>query len=428
MTKIFISYRRADSQYVTDSIHEFLIRHFGEENVFLDVGSIPFGVDFRQYLAEQIAEHDVVLVIIGPDWARIMQERADQDNDFVRIEIESALKQGKLVVPVLVMEARMPSFNGLPAGIADLQWRNSATVRRKPDLEGDCARLADGIKAYFNASGPRSVATPKSPTKPKTPRSLEIMPAPFAWIDIPAGRVTLENNMGTHEVPAFAIAKYPITNAQFAKFIEAGGYSNQSWWTEAGWEAKLKGWEPFQEDGAWKLRTTNIAWTEPRYWRDSQFNGAEQPVVGVSWYEAIAFCRWLSEASGEAIMLPTEQQWQRAAQGDDGRRYPWGNDWDCQCCNNSVSPCDSNQTTPVTHYEGKGDSPYGVVDMGGNVWEWCLTEYDSGNQGLDGNNRRVLRGGSWYYNLADGFRAASRLRGNPDVRYYNWGFRVSRSY
>lgn len=77
MTKIFISYRRDDSQYVTDSIHDYLKAHFGDENVFLDVESIPFGVNFREYLAEQIAAHDVVLVIIGPDWARIMQERAN---------------------------------------------------------------------------------------------------------------------------------------------------------------------------------------------------------------------------------------------------------------------------------------------------------------------------------------------------------------
>ncbi|MCU0477112.1 MAG: toll/interleukin-1 receptor domain-containing protein, partial [Anaerolineae bacterium] len=78
-------------------------RHFGEGNVFLDVGEIPFGVDFRVYLREQIAEHDVVLVLIGPKWGDIMRERASQANDFVRIEIENALAQNKLVIPTLVM-------------------------------------------------------------------------------------------------------------------------------------------------------------------------------------------------------------------------------------------------------------------------------------------------------------------------------------
>jgi len=105
MPKIFISYRRLDSQYVTDAIYEFFKGQFGADNVFLDVGNIPFGVDFRDYLREQIAEHDVVLVIIGPEWGRIMREQNGQANDFVRIEIEQALQQNKLVIPVLVMNA-----------------------------------------------------------------------------------------------------------------------------------------------------------------------------------------------------------------------------------------------------------------------------------------------------------------------------------
>src|SRR5690606_8543992 len=129
-----------------------------------------------------------------------------------------------------------------------------------------------------------------------------------------------------------------------------------------------------------------------RFWDDSQWNGADYPVVGVSWYEAVAFCRWLSEATGEAITLPTEEQWQYAAQGDDGRKYPWGDEWDCTRCNNSVEPCHSDGTTPVRQYEGPGDSPFGVVDMSGNVWEWTLTEYESGVNDLDGANNRVIRG------------------------------------
>jgi hypothetical protein len=148
MVKIFISYRRDDSADVTDSVFLQLNQHFGEGNVFLDVGSIPFGVDFRDYLNEQIQAHDVVLVMIGRDWGRIMQERASQSNDFVRIEIESALQQDKLVIPVLVRGANMPNFSELPESIRDLQWRNSATIRRLPDLIGDCERLADGIKAW----------------------------------------------------------------------------------------------------------------------------------------------------------------------------------------------------------------------------------------------------------------------------------------
>lgn len=390
MPKIFISYRRADSQYVTDIVYDKMAQHFGKEDVFLDVGSIPFGVDFRTYLNEQVASHDVVLVIIGSDWARIMQERADSQNDFVRIEIESALKQGKLVIPVLVKNASMPDFSDLPESIRELQWRNSARIRRQPDLENDCTLLAAGMKQFFqtNSQTPATV-------KQSIITSKSLMPAPFDWIEIPG--------------KDYSIAKYPVTNAQFAKFIEAGGYKNDKWWTEAGL----------------KHRNENT-WAEPRYWQDSKWNGITQP-VGVSWYESVAFCLWLSEAIGDKIMLPTEAQWQYAAQGNDGRTYPWGNKWNADLCNNNVDSKGIGKTTPVTQYEGKGDSPFGVVDMAGNVWEWCLTDYDKKTNKINSNAiSRVLRGGPWNGYGTGNFLCDFRYGNDPHIRYYNNGFRVVR--
>lgn len=242
------------------------------------------------------------------------------------------------------------------------------------------------------------------------PTSLTLMPAPFDWIEIPK--------------KGYRIAKYPVTNAQFATFIEAGGYKQQKWWTQAGWEAKAKGWARNSSKSTWE--ETGTAWTQPRYWTDSQWNGAEQPVVGVSWYEAVAFCLWLSDVTGENIMLPTEDQWQYAAQGDDDRDYPWGNDWDCKRCNNSVKPCNSNVTTPVRQYEGKGDSPFGVVDMAGNVWEWCLTDYNNKTNDMNSYAEfRVLRGGSWLLSNTGNFRCDYRSRNDPLGRNSGLGFRVS---
>lgn len=262
--------------------------------------------------------------------------------------------------------------------------------------------------------------------------SLELMPKPFDWIDISAGQVTLGGNDSanggyvteatTFDVVAFSIAKYPITNAQYAKFIEADGYKERRWWTEAGWKACEEGWH---YDGDWK--PSGKAWSQPRHWTDATLNGAEQPVVGVSWYESVAFCLWLSNTTGEKIMLPTEDQWQYAAQGDDGRDYPWGEKWDASRCNNNVDHKGIGQTIPVAHYEGKGDSPFGVVDMAGNVWEWCLTDYE--NETNDRNSKakfRVLRGSSWRDNYTHNFRCNIRLRSNPDVRANCFGFRISR--
>jgi len=272
---------------------------------------------------------------------------------------------------------------------------------------------------------------PSKPARARRPKptSLSIMPAPFDWIEIPGGHGTMKTNEHdvTLAIPTepYWISKYPITNAQFAKFIEAGGYKQKKWWTEEGWQKCAEGWH---YDDGWKASGT--AWTQPRYWTDSKWNGAEQPVVGVSWYEAVAFCLWLSDVTGEKIMLPTEAQWQYAAQGDDGRAYPWGNDWDCQRCNNSVEPCDSNVTTPVRQYEGKanGDSPFGVVDMAGNVLEWCLTDYDHKTNDLTSNaTDRVLRGGSSGNGKADFFRCDYRLWYGPHYWGSGRGFRISRS-
>lgn len=275
-----------------------------------------------------------------------------------------------------------------------------------------------GMAALFES---RPVPTRSAPA-PARSRTVELLPLPFEWIEIPAGKVKLVSDEidqkesylkrdTVFDVPAFAIAKYPLTNAQYAKFIEAGGYREKRWWTAAGWQQREK-------DG----------WTEPRWWQDQTWNGAEQPVVGVSWYEAAAFCRWLSEISGENVILPTEQQWQRAAQGNDGRAYPWGNEWGGTRCNNWVPPQDSRQTTPVRQYEGRGDSPFGVVDMAGNMWEWCLTAYESGSTSLDGTDVRVLRGGSWGHSYSEFFRAAYRFRIVPFVGSGYHGFRCARSY
>jgi hypothetical protein len=114
MTKIFISYRRADSQDFTDRLFEYMGKHFGDHNVFQDVGDstkIPLGVDFVEYIAEQISQCDIILVVIGEQWLRILQERENRFDDFVRIEVESALKQNKVVIPILKSGANIPTLS-----------------------------------------------------------------------------------------------------------------------------------------------------------------------------------------------------------------------------------------------------------------------------------------------------------------------------
>ncbi len=264
---------------------------------------------------------------------------------------------------------------------------------------------------------PKPPTAPPPPPAPRKPTSTDLLPAPFAWLPVTAGRVTLEQGGylskkdTTFDVAAFEIAKYPLTNAQYRLFVEAGGYRERRWWTGAGWA-----WR--DEEGV----------TEPRLWTDAKWNGAAYPVVGVSFYEAVAYCQWLSEATGEAVSLPTEQQWQRAAQGDDKREYPWGKDFDKARCNTRESGI--GRTTEVTAYQGKGESPFGALDMAGNVWEWTRTVHASGDIQIDIHDeshttRRVLRGGSWGANRVNA-RAAARTNSFPDLRDDFSGFRVVR--
>lgn len=250
----------------------------------------------------------------------------------------------------------------------------------------------------------------------KKPTSLEILSKPFDWIEIPGATGTMKTSKDglILNIPTetYWMAKYPVTNRQYGHFIELGGYTNDKWWTKRGIEAREK---------------YNL--TRP-LWRGIIIEDAHKPVVGISWYEAIAFCLWLSDESGEWISLPTEAQWQYAAQGSEGRLHPWGDIFRGNECRNACSAegREGDTTRPVTHYEGLGDSPFGLVDMVGNVYEWCLTNPNNRTNDFDSEaDRRVMRGGCW-----DDFDASDFYCYN-----HNWesiyrgdsriGFRIARS-
>ena len=228
---------------------------------------------------------------------------------------------------------------------------------------------------------------------------------------------------------AFALARYPTTNAMFQRFMEAGGYGDGRWWAEA------------QAAGVWRADgTVKDAWGDmrarPAYWDDARFNGPNQPVVGVTWYEAAAYCRWLTAAldDGGEYRLPSEAEWERAARGPGAgaHRYPWGDEWAAARANTVELGLE--RTAPVGLFPD-GASAEGVLDLAGNVWEWCGDWYGedtyrdrakhiaSDPRGPASNRYKVLRGGSWADDR-DLVRCACRGRGNPDGRHYSVGFRV----
>jgi formylglycine-generating enzyme required for sulfatase activity len=240
------------------------------------------------------------------------------------------------------------------------------------------------------------------PNSQAAPSSV-LLPAPFAWVNIPGGPVRLQQRGGyvvqpvTVDVAPFAIAQYPVTNAQYQAFVDApDGYAGSRWWD----------------------------YSRPA--SDMAFGGADSPRTHVTWYEAVAFCGWLSARTGETIRLPAEAEWQRAAQGDDGREFPWGDEWDDGCCHHNLH-ADKMGAVSVMTFAGHGDSPFGVVDMAGNVWEWCATSWETGAADLSTDDVRVLRGGSWFDGVMSCFRTTYRGSWNPELTSDLRGFRIARN-
>ena len=234
---------------------------------------------------------------------------------------------------------------------------------------------------------------------------------PFEWCHVPAGPFLYGEDKRKLELPAFAMAKYPITYKQFQVFIDDGGFTDDRWW-----------------DGLAQR------FTEPD---DQRWKIDDHPRERVRWYDTMAFCRWLSARLGAshdlkqvdnwAVRLPTEFEWEKAARGEQGFIYPWGNEFDSSKCNTKESG--HNRTSPVTQYP-QGASPYGALDMSGNVWEWTLSDYRNPSfeviiENISSAPSRVLRGGSWL-NLQDFARAVARNYDLPSLRNNYLGFRVLR--
>jgi len=288
----------------------------------------------------------------------------------------------------------------------------------------------------------------------------------------------------TVEVPAFQIGMFPVTNAEYAKFMAAGGYENEKWWdTEEalGWlkgEGSTEGQKAnvrdlrktlqgLSEDQIRALVAQNRAtseqvegflsmrgWTDdyteqvleewfpsgrvyrqPEFWDDIRFNNSAQPVVGVTWFEARAYCNWLtanSGAGGEQIFrLPTEVEFEAAARGVKGRKFPYGDEFEMTRSNTFESHI--RRSTPVGIFDNA--TPEGAYDLSGNVYTWTTSIYDQENFPYPYRHepereeitatevRRVLRGGSWLYGR-DLARAVYRVDFNPFNRVNGGGFRL----
>jgi formylglycine-generating enzyme required for sulfatase activity len=371
---VFISYSHADSHFVNQLADQ--LKASGV-NVWIDKWMIKVGDSITHKINEGIG---------ASDWLIVVLSCASVNSKWVREELSAAtirnIEQDKhaFILPVLIEDCEIPAL---------LQHRKYADFKDHP--EEAFQELLEVIQ----------------PAHPFEPEMVLIPAGEFLMGSDPSkDEYAYEHEQPQHTLylPEYYIAKTPVTNAQYAAFVETTKHH------------------------------------VPEVWEGSNppEGKEDHPVVYVSLHDAVAYCKWLAEMTGKPYWLPSEAEWEKAARGTGGRLYPWGNEWDAQRCNTYEGG--PKRTTPAGYYSPRGDSPYGCADMAGNVWEWTRSmwgkervksdfkyPYDptDGRENLGAGDEvlRVLRGGSWYDNRVFG-RCAFRGRYFPTNQWLYYGFRI----
>ena len=367
---VFISHAWEDKESFARPLAEAL--EAKRLRVWFDEFTLHVGDRLRRSIDHGLANSRYGVVILSPHFFRKEWPQKELDGLVTR---EAAGE--KVVLPV---------------------WHNISAEQ----IKGYSPTLADRVAVSSDRGLEHVVSELLRVIRPRLPLEPEMILIPAGEFlmgsDPQKDKYAKDNEQPQHGLylPDYYIAKIPVTNAQYAAFLEATGHD------------------------------------QPRHWEGVRLpRGKEDhPVIWVTWHDAMAYCNWLAEKTGKPYRLPSEAEWEKAARGTDGRIFPWGNQWDRKRCNTLESRIDD--TTPVGAYP-EGASPYGLLDMVGNVWEWTSSLYEpypykpyDGREDPAADSPRVLRGGSWLPNrrLA---RCAVRYGLNPDFRSSDHGFRVAAS-
>jgi len=441
---VFICYARQDQDFVLK-----LAANLKERGVpvWLDQWDITASADWDLAIDKALYDCAQFLIVLSPA-ARASRE--------VRGELRTALNENKLIVPVLYQTCRIPRqlqliqhvdftscgpddgaalgqvLRALGVRVTPPEPVRPPIVKERPTVQGGLpiwgwgavalvAALVIGGVIFLAIQGGKLTAT-STPTPTERPIATPVPPtdtptlsAPPVMVYVPAGEFTMGSDEGdSNEQPvhtvyldAFYIDKYEVTNAQFAQFLNEQGNQEEGGvtWLDIGSESCL------------------ITQIGEQYQPKSGYD--DHPVIEVSWYGARAYCLWASKR------LPTEAEWEKAARGTDERTYPWGERVDCDHA--QYNECEG-ETAPVGS-KPKGASPYGALDMAGNVAEWVADSYgeDYYSQSPSRNplgpgfgTSKVLRGGSWIWEL-DSVRCADRRGKHPGITDGTVGFRCARS-
>lgn len=408
MPQVFISHSSADDAFVTRLSAD--LRAAGVQT-WVDHENIPAGADWDESVEAALETCDVLVLVLSP---QAVESRNVTDEWSYFFDLQ------KSIYPVMQSDCKVP-----------FRLRRLQRVNFTREYEAGLHHL---LRSLGTEISPETLsASARGLDAPLPAADFERLPYEPETVLIPAGPFLMgstsaqdsrarENEMPQQTImlPAFRIGKYPVTVGEYRAFVEAGefrrytqtgGYLQRSYWSEAGWIDKRDRMQPDHWD--------KIEWT----------GHDRQPVIGVNWYEANAYCRWLSEVTGRAYHLPTEAEWEKAARGIDGRIYAWGNSWRVGMCNTREAGI--GRTTPVGQFSRVGDQPHGLADICGNVWEWCQTQWRDSyatpeDNGTETDDARVVRGGSWG-DLQGNARVTARLKYLPNRRETYIGFRVAMS-
>lgn len=384
---------------------------------------------------------------IGKSLARLAQERnailqtqeelrealwaLEQDNQHLQDELDEAESQlaalqatesdwqisgQTLSAEILIYRAFWETLHGLGLDLSpELGQQVASQLKILPGAREHLETRLRLQPGRLSQTLQRWVAEHGLDTGSKASTAHALAPAePFVWI--PAGTYALGDDLQPAERPrhdwdssGFGLGRLLVTNADFARFMQAEAYANPDLWLPQAWEL-------LQAEG----------WTAPAFWNRRGYQCGEDypdyPVVGVSWYEAMAYAEWAG------AMLPSEAEWEAAGRGGEAWRWPWGDEWQEGRAN--TADAGVLHTTPVGLYP-EGASPFGCLDLVGNVFEWTRSLYRAYPYALDGREElrstepRTLRGCSWNHKGAYFTRLSYRFQAEPSTRHSDIGFRLA---
>jgi formylglycine-generating enzyme required for sulfatase activity len=439
--KIFISYRRADTEFPATALYERLTARFGADQVFMDVDAIPAGRNFRRHLQDAVTGCDVVLVLIGKGWLDAHDEQGqrclDLETDWVRIELEAALARDIPVIPLLVGMIRMPQPAQLPEQLQELCYRQALPLRSGRDFGRDIESLGREVErtvahgepkevaavlpggglrpareaerltdaATATASGSKRGGSPNQLATANGLVELVLIPAGAFIMGSPEGEAGRSNDEGPQHrvtVPAFYMGRYPVTNEEYMRYLAA-----------------------------------NSMLRESSFLSYASSKGPRHPAAGVTWEEARRFATWAGSR------LPTEAEWEYAARAGTAMPYLTGASEEDLSWNGWYRDNSDGELRPVGE---KAANAWGLYDVLGSVWEWVEDTWHDSYEGAptDGSAwatppragqlmrgalpdaGRLMRGGS-ARNGAHNVRVAKRDTNVPQTRSDVLGFRLARS-